>query len=231
MENEGTILLWWLLFGTTHIGGSSLPVRGYLSRWLGMAGFKGLYSVVALATFIPLCAVYFGNKHVGLLLFVPGFGLRLATQVLMLLALIVLGQSLATPSPMTTLAEMTGRFRAQAWGIQRLTRHPQNFSFALFGFAHMLSNPYVGDWIFFGGFLVYGLLSALHQDKRTLATGPKEVRQFQAETSVMPFKAILAGKQRLAIEEYNGIGLAISILCFLLLRFLHGRLLGGFGVL
>ena len=147
-----------------------------------------------------------------MLLYKPGYALQLATQLLMLLAFIVLGQSMATTSPMTTLAEMTDRFRGQARGIQRLTRHPQNFAFALFGFSHLLSNPYVGDWIFFGGFIVYGLLSALHQDRRTLATGPIEVRQFQANTSVIPFRAILEGKQRLAVDEYNALALVLAIL-------------------
>ena len=228
MEKEGIILLWWLLFGTTHIGGSSLPVRGFLLRHFGLAMFKALYSLIAFATFIPLCYVFFNNKHAGLILFVPDSGLKLTTQVLMLLALIVLGQSLATPNPMTTVAEMTGRFRGRARGIQRITRHPQNFAFGLFGFAHMLSNPFVGDWIFFGGFVIYGLLSALHQDRRTLLNGPKEVREFQVETSVIPFAAILAGKQRLAFQEYNGIALVISIMCFMALRLLHRRLFGGF---
>jgi uncharacterized membrane protein len=228
MENESVILLWWLLFGVTHITGSSLAVRCCLIRRLGLAGFKALYSVVALATFIPLCHVFFKNKHAGPVLFVPDSGLKLATQVLMLMALIVLGQSLATPSPMTTVAEMTGTFRARARGIQRVTRHPQNFAFALFGFAHMLSNSFVGDWLFFGGFLVYGMLSALHQDRRTLSSGRKEVREFQAETSVVPLAAILVGKQRLALREYNGIALVISIMCFVVLRSFHSWLFGGF---
>jgi uncharacterized membrane protein len=228
MESEAQILLWWLLFGITHIGGSSLSVRGFLVRRLGLLGFKVFYSLVAFATFIPLCDVYFRHKHAGLLLFLPGYGLRLTTQVLMLLALIVLGQSLATKSPLTTIAEMTSTFRGRARGIQRITRHPQNFSFALFGFAHMLSNPFAGDWVFFGGFLVYGLFSGLHQDKRTLVTGPKEVGEFQAETSIMPFAAILAGKQRLALREFNGIALALSILSFVVLRYFHNTLFGGY---
>jgi uncharacterized membrane protein len=228
LENVPAILLWWLLFGVTHIGGSSQLVRSPLIRRLGLPGFKALYSVVAFATFIPLCSVYSNNKHAGAVLFVPDSGLRLSTQVLMLMALIFLGQSLATKSPLTTIAEMTGSFRGRARGIQRITRHPQNFSFALFGFAHMLSNSFIGDWIFFGGFLIYGIFSAIHQDKRTLAFGPKEVREFQAETSIVPFAAILAGKQRLALREYNLIGLLISIIVFMVLRVFHYRLFGGY---
>jgi uncharacterized membrane protein len=228
VENVPAILLWWLLFGITHVGGSSLRVRGPLVRRLGLLGFKALYSLVAFATFIPLCSVYSNNKHAGPLLFLPDSGLRLSTQVLMLMALIILGQSLATKSPLTTIAEMTSSFRNRARGIQRITRHPQNFSFALFGFAHMLSNPYIGDWIFFGGFIIYGFISAIHQDKRTLATGPMEVREFQAETSVTPFAAILAGRQRLAIREYNLFGMLISVIVFVILRVFHNRLFGGY---
>jgi uncharacterized membrane protein len=229
VENQGAILLWWFLFAGTHIGGSSLPVRNWFCARFGLPIFKGIYSLVALATFIPLCYVYFNNKHAGLQLFKAGYGLQMTTQVLMLLAFIVLGQSLVTTSPMTTLAEMTGRYRGRARGIQRVTRHPQNFAFALFGFAHLLSNPYAGDWIFFGGFIVYGILSAFHQDRRTLTTGPQEVELFQAETSLMPFRAILTGKQRLAVSEYNRVALVVAILCFVVVRFLHGKLFGGFG--
>ena len=54
----------------------------------------------------------------------------------------------------------------QGRGIQRITRHPGNFAFALFGIGHMLSSPRVGDWIFFGGFVVYGIVSSMHQDRR-----------------------------------------------------------------
>jgi len=216
------ILFWWLMFGGTHVLGSSVPVRTFLIRKIGILGFKGVYSLVALVTFAALCHVYFPHKHAGALLFTATDGHRLATQALMLLAIIVVVQSVATPSPLTTLAEMTGHFRDRARGIQRVTRHPQNFGFAIFGIAHALSNPFVGDWLFFGGFVVYGVVSAVHQDKRTLAAGREEVRQFQADTSAIPFAAILTGKQRLAIAEYNFPALAVSVIIAVFLRLLHG---------
>ncbi len=229
MNDVWCILLWWLLFGGTHVIGSSVPVRTFLIRRIGNLGFKGLYSLVALATFVPLCYVYFQHKHAGSLLFTATYGHGLAAQALMLLALVVIVQSLVTPSPLTTLAEMTGSFSDSARGIQRVTRHPQNFGFAIFGFAHVLANPYAGDCLFFGGFVVYGVLSALHQDKRTLATGREEIKQFQSDTSFVPFAAILTGKQRPALAEYRFAALAASVIIFIVLRLLHGRVFGGFG--
>ena len=227
MRDVWNVLLSWLMFGGTHVIGSSVPVRTWLIGRIGLWGFKGLYSLIALATFVPLCLVYFSNKHGGPRLFEASRGHDLATQALMLVAIIVVLQSLVTPNPLTTLAEMTGNFRDRARGIQRITRHPQNFGFAIFGFAHALSNPFLGDCVFFGGFVVYGVLSAVHQDRRTLATGHEEIRQFQSDTSIVPFAAIMRGKQRWAFAEYNRVVLVISVIVFVLLRLFHSAIFGG----
>ena len=229
MKQATAILFWWLLFGGSHILGSTIAVRTYLIGKISNLGFKALYSLVALATFIPLCWVYLTNKHGGQLLFTPGNTHQLFTHIFMLAALIVLFQGLATPSPITTQAELTGTFRPNAKGIQRVTRHPQNFAFALFGLSHLLVNPYVGDWIFFGGFIVYAVASAIHQDKRLAVTGPEQVKQFQADTSAMPFYAILTRKQRFALDEYNTYGMVAAIIIFILLRLYHPVIFGGFG--
>lgn len=226
---EVVILIWWLAFGGTHVLGSSVPVRTALIGKLGNAGFKGLYSLVSFATFAPLVYVFFANKGAGALLFRPSANLILGTETLMVVALIVLAQGLATPSPMTTAADMGGGYPDKGRGIQRITRHPGNFAFALFGIAHMLSNPYVGDWIFFGGFVVYGIVSAAHQDRRTLAGGREEVASFQADTSSIPFAAILTGKQRLALGEYSKGALVIGVALAALLWYFHANVFGGYG--
>ncbi|MDH3391963.1 MAG: NnrU family protein [Desulfobulbaceae bacterium] len=229
MKNEIEILFWWLMFGGSHIIGSSIPVRTFFIRRLGILVFKVLYSLVAIATFIPLCYVYFTHRHAGFLLYTAGYSIELLAQFLMLAAIIVLLQGLITTNPMTTLAELTGKVVRNGQGIQRVTRHPQNFAFGLFGLAHLLANPYVGDWIFFGGFIVYGILSAMHQDRRMLATGPAQVKQFLADTSAVPFAAIIRGRQRLAPGEYYPPAMAAAIVLFILMRLLHPMLFGGFG--
>jgi uncharacterized membrane protein len=229
MGTQTKILLFWALFAGTHIIGSSVPVRTRLIRALGLRGFKGLFTLVALFTFIPLFYVYVTDKHAGTALFVPGEGLRLVAQGLMLLAFVVFAQGVATPSPLSTQAEMSGAFPDRARGIQRITRHPQNLGFALFGLAHCLANSNVGDWTFFGGFVVYALVSAVHQDSRTRATGPDAVRQFQAQTSLVPFGAILSGRQRLALREFNTVALWASVALFAAVRYVHGWIFGGFG--
>jgi len=224
------ILLWWVLFGGAHVVLSSVPVRTALIGKLGNQGFKGLYSVVAFATFVPLVYVFFTNKGAGAMLFRPAPSMVLATEILMFLAFMVMAQAMATPNPMATAAEMSGVYPDKARGIQRVTRHPANLAFALFGIAHMLSNLHVGDWIFFGGFLVFGIVSAMHQDRRTLAGGREEIVAFQADTSAVPFVAIITGKQRLALGEYSKGALAIGVVLAAVLWYFHANLFGGYGV-
>jgi uncharacterized membrane protein len=148
-------------------------------------------------------------------------------QVLMFISLFVLLQALLTASPLTTAGEMTGRLGSGARGIQRVTRHPQLLAFRLFAIAHALVNPYPGDWVFFGGFLVFAVLSGLHQDRRMVATGPEAARRLLVETSHVPFVAILAGRQRLAPREYSLVGLVVSTALFFLLRSFHPAWFGG----
>jgi uncharacterized membrane protein len=228
MSGEANILFWWVLFGGSHIIGSSIPVRNFFISRIGLLSFKAIYSLIALATFVPLCYVYFNNRHAGYLLYNPGYLIELLAHFIMLAAIIVLLQALVTANPLSTMAELSSRVVRNAQGIQRITRHPQNFAFGLFGLAHMLATPYVGDWIFFGGFIVYGILSSMHQDRRMLAAGSAAVKQFLAETSAVPFAAVIKGKQRLALGEYYPPALAAAVVLFILIRLVHPMLIGGF---
>lgn len=229
MQEALKILFWWLMFGGSHILGSSSAVRAFFIHRFGTLGFKIVYSLVALATFTPLCFAYFNHRHAGRLLYTSGYYHNLLAQLLMLGAFIVLLQGLVTANPVSTIVNLSGRVVHKARGIQRITRHPQNLSFGLFGLAHLLANPYVGDWLFFGGFVVFGIVSAIHQDRRLLATGTAQEKQFLHHTSAIPFAAIISGRQRLAPGEYHPPSLAVSLVLFILLRLLHPMLFGGFG--
>ena len=109
MDPLSKVGMWWLLFGGTHVLGSSLPVRTRLIRALGLQGFKGLYSLVSFATFIPLVWVYASNKHAGTVLYASAPWMNTVTDVLMFLALFVLTQGFVTPNPLSTQAEMSGQ--------------------------------------------------------------------------------------------------------------------------
>lgn len=229
MKQAILILFWWFMFAGTHVIGSSIPVRGFVINRIGMLGFKIIYSLIALTTFVPLCYVYFISRHIGDAFYTAGQPIQLLAHFLMLGSIMVLMEALATRNPMTTMADFAGKSVCKVYGIQRITRHPQNFAFGLFGLAHLLANPYAGDWIFFGGFIIFGIVSGIHQDTRHRATGSVEVMQFMADTSALPFAAIIKKRQRLAPGEYHPPVMAAAVLFFILIRLLHPVLFGGFG--
>ena len=65
MSPTARIVLLWLGFAGSHLVLSSLPVRRGLVARIGEGPFRGLYSLVAFAFFIPLVGTYFAHKHAG----------------------------------------------------------------------------------------------------------------------------------------------------------------------
>lgn len=229
MSPELQLSVWWLLFGGTHVIGSSIPVRTRLIAAHGLKGFKLLYTVVSFATFAPLCWVYAHHRHAGDQLYAASPTISLVSQGIMLVAVVVLLQGLTAKNPLSTEAELSGHYAADPTGILRITRQPVNTATALIGLAHCLANPFVGDWIFWGGFVLFAVISAIHQDARKRATGPEPVRQFLEATSAMPFGAIVSGRQSLRLGELNVVAIGIAVALFALLRVYHGAWFGGFG--
>jgi len=228
MTTTTRVALWWILFGGTHLVLSSLPVRRPLIRTIGLRGFKLVYTLVAFATLIPLVRVYFHAKHAGPMLFTPEPGLRLVAEALMLIAFVILAQGVATPSPIGSQAEMQPSAYRGPRGIQRITRHPTNLAIGTFGMAHCLVNPSAADWIFFGGFVLFALVSAWHQDTRMRVETREGVGAYMDDTSYWPFAAVLGQRQRVAPGEFRPLALIVSLVLFAALRWLHPRLFGGY---
>jgi uncharacterized membrane protein len=190
----GLIALWAALFLAGHFILSSDPVRGTIAGKLGEQPFRGIYSLAALGTFIPLVIVFARHKHAGPMLWYLRSvePLRWLVWLMMLAALIMWVASLLTPNP----AALGAPHNPTPRGILKLTRHPGFVAFAIFGFAHMLMNGWAGDLVFFGTFPVLGILGALHQDRRKLRSMGEGYRRFVEQTSLVPGAALLSGRQR-----------------------------------
>lgn len=223
MSGSFWILFWWLAFGATHTILSSLTLRPRFIARLGERGFQGLYSLVAFATFVPLVQVYFANKHAGPLLWnlsaLPG--VRVLAVALSGIAVVLLVLAFAQPSPTGLVPGVPRRAR----GITRITRHALFMAIGLWGIAHTLVNGFLTDVLFFGGFIAYALYGSHHQDLRKQRDGT-DMAAFYAETSLLPFAAILGGRNRLVLSEIPVLGLALGIVAAALVYTYHERLFG-----
>lgn len=218
--------LLWAGFMATHILLSSARARPALLARLGAQGFQGVYSLVALAFFVPLIWVFATHKHAGPVLWYsagPPAVAGVLNRVLMTFAVVLFVSSLLPSS--TPPSAMQARGPAAARGIVRVTRHPSFVALALFGLAHLLVNGTLGDVLFFAGFPAFAWIGALHQDSRKAVSVPGYAEVMRV-TSIVPFAAVLRGRQRLRAAELPVVAVAVGVLLTVVLRTFHSRLFG-----
>jgi uncharacterized membrane protein len=131
-------------------------VRASLLARLGEGGWKGLYSVVALAGFV-LVVYGFGQARMSpTVLYTPPHWLRHVTFLLMLPVF-----------PLLLAAYLPGRIKTAA-------KHPMLAAVKFWALAHLLSNGRLADVLLFGGFLAWAVLDRISLKRRTqvLRTAP-----------------------------------------------------------
>ncbi len=213
------VLLGWALFAGSHTILSTKNIRTGMVNAMGEKGFQGVYSLVALVAFAFLIAAFYFTKSTGEPVLTAGMdhpATATVCNILMLFSLVFLFTGFVNRTPMGMVPS-----EIKAYGIVRVTRHPMNMAFALFGLAHLLTNRYIADWFFYGGFILYGYLGSYHQDLKKAETVGQGLVDFIAETSVLPFAAILKGKQPFKPGEISKIGLLLGIALAIVARFLH----------
>jgi uncharacterized membrane protein len=213
----------WLAFAITHTWPASVGTRRRLIGRLGEGPYLGLYSLVALVLFALLAWTYFTHLHGGPLLWSLGDHPWIRS-----LAFVVafLGFTLAVAGffqPSATAIVVRGARKAR--GLARITRHPLFVGLAMIALGHLLLFGFATDVAFLGGLLVYSLFGAWHQDLRKRAEGER-LRDFYAETSILPFGAVLAGRTRLVLGELPWLGFAVGAAAAWGFYRLHGPLFG-----
>lgn len=215
------MLALWVAFAASHMALSSLRLRPRLVERLGDRGFQAVYSVIALALFVPLMMLYFDNPHAGPQLWYLGGGplVRGVMYALMAVALALVVGGATSPSPASFLPG-----KGEVKGLFRITRHPLLMGFALFGAAHLLSaRVNLGELVFFGGFVVFSGVGCWHQDQRKLATQGETFRSFYEQTPFIPFSG--PGALRGLMEQ--PVAALLGALAAGIIRYFHQGWFGG----
>ena len=226
MDPVALIALWAALFLITHVAVSSSAIRPRLVAVVGELPYRGIYSLISFATFVPLVIVFFRNKHAGPMLWnlrdvAP---VRWLVWLMMLAAFILFVASLINPNPGAVGAPASA---GTARGILKLTRHPSFVALSIFGLAHMLMNGFAGDMLFFATFPAVGILGGLHQDRRKLSELGDKYRRLLAETSFFPGAALLSGRQQWTQADTPWLPILIGVATAALMVAVHPMLFGG----
>lgn len=225
MDPVVTISFWAAIFITTHLVISSVSIRSALIAPGRRAAYRGIYSLVAFATLVPLIVVFAHHKHAGPMLWYlrDDPPLRWLAWLLMLLALILFAGSFVNPNP-GAIGAPSG---VQVRGILKITRHPSFVAIALFAIAHLLMNGWAGDVIFFGSLGLLAILGGMHQDQRKLRELGPSYQALLDNTSFFPGAVLIRERARWRGVDMPWAAIVIGAAATMVIVMLHPMLFGG----
>ncbi|WP_277185343.1 NnrU family protein [Caballeronia sp. BR00000012568055] len=115
---------------------------------LGEGPWKGLYSLVSIASFVAMLYGYGMARHAPVMLYAPPVALRHLALLLMLPVF-----------PLLIAAYLPGR-------IKRVARHPMLLAVILWALAHLIANGSLRDVVLFGGFLLWAIADLVSVSRR-----------------------------------------------------------------
>lgn len=214
-----------LLWVGVHVGISGTALRGRLVARIGEAAFTLAFSTASFAAIALLVMAWQGAETTPI--WVAPAWLRWVIAALMLPVFVLFACSLIG-NP--TAIGGAGLVAHGPRGIQRVTRHPMMCAFAAWAALHILGNGDTAAIVFFGAFLVTAVAGMPSIDAKMAARHPQAWPGFAAATSILPFGAILAGRNRFVAGEIGWIAPLAGLLLWA--GVLHGhRILFGVPVL
>jgi uncharacterized membrane protein len=146
--------------------------------------------------------------------------------VLMAPATILFVGSLSQPNPTMVMGERHLAGTEPARGVLRVTRHPMLWSFLLWALSHFIANGDLASVFLFGSIMIVAAAGMGSIDRKQERRDPEKWRRFAAVTSVVPFLAILAGKNRFVFSEIGWARIAIAAALWIAMVALHGLVIG-----
>lgn len=208
----------------SHYGISSSPLRAWLIARIGQRAYLALYALVALGVLLWLISAYQRAPYVPLW---PTTAWSAWVPVLVMpfaLLLVVCGVSTANPTAVGSPDTLDRAAPVQ--GIVRVTRHPFMWGVALWALAHLVPNGTLAAVVLFGTFAALALIGTLVIDHKYAARRGAEWQRFAAASSSLPFAAILAGRQHLALAEIGWLRVGIAVALYVVLLAAHPWLFG-----
>ena len=198
-----------------HIGIAGTSLRGMLVARIGEMPFRGMFSLLSVLA-IVLLVWSWSAAWTTPLWYAPAW-LDWVLLVVMLAAFVLFVASLAAGDA------AAGR---PPRGIHRVTRHAMLWSFALWAATHIIGSGDAAAVVFFGTFLVTALFGMPSIDGKLARRDPSTWQALSAATSIVPFAAIVQGRNRFVPGEIGWPLPLIGIVAWAAVLYLHPWLFG-----
>ncbi len=205
-----------------HVGLAGTSLRGVAVRALGQRGFMIGFSLLSVASIIWLVQAYAAAGTTPWW-YAPN-ALRWCLVALMLPAFILVVAAYTQPNPTAVGQKLLAN--AEPRGIQRITRHPMMSGVCLWALIHIAGNGDSASTAFFGAFLLTAALGMPSIDAKLAVRDPAGWRRLAERTSVLPFGAILAGRNRLSLREIGWLAPLLGLLLWAAVLHFHQKLFG-----
>jgi uncharacterized membrane protein len=213
-------------FVLLHLLVSGTRLRGALVSGIGEGPYMGLFSLASLGGLVWLGIAYGHAKGVGATYWDLGRGARDAQLIIQLIAFLLIVPGLFTRNPTSVRQEGALERADVVSGMLRITRHPFLWGVAIWAVGHLLVNGDAPSLLLFGSLLVLAVFGTFSIDaKRKRALGAAW-DGFAAQTSNVPFGAILSGRQKLSLAEVGWWRILLAIVIWAAALFAHPYLFG-----
>jgi uncharacterized membrane protein len=201
-----------LVFAVIHSGGASL--RQLAVQRVGERAWRLLFAGLSIPSAVVLVGYFLAHRYDGIRLWnlqdqpwiVPVVWSGTAISFLFLYP--------ATYNLLEIPALLRPQVRLYATGIIRISRHPQAVGQVLWCATHLL---WIGSSFMVAtsaGLIAHHLFAVWNGDRRLRNRFGEAFEELRANTSVVPFRAVLDGRQRLVAAEFlrpAQLGIAIAI--------------------
>ena len=206
------MLILLVLFAVIHSGGASLRRRA--ETRIGARAWRLLFAAASIPSAVVVIGWFLAHRYDGIRLWnlqgVPG-----------MIPLVWIGTAIsflflypATYNLLEIPAVLKPQVRLYATGIIRISRHPQAIGQILWCLTHAL---WIGSSFMLVtcfGLVAHHLFAVWHGDRRLKERFGEVFDDLKATTSVLPFQAVIDGRQQLDWREFlrpAQVGIAIAV--------------------
>jgi uncharacterized membrane protein len=217
-----SLLLAAIFFAGIHLGIAGTTVRDRATAALGESAYMVAFSLASVVGLAWIVAAYNRAPYIatwGMLEWWKPFAI-----ILMLPASLLVVIGLTTPNPTSVAQE--GRLAQPPQGIVRVTRHPFLTGVGLWALVHLIGNGDVASLVFFATWAVVALAGTVSIDRKRQRLLGAAWEPFAAQTSVVPFAAVAAGRNRFRLREIGAWRWGIALGAYALMLGGHSHIIG-----
>ena len=187
-------------FAVAHSGLASLRTRG--EAIIGARLYRVLFALVSIPLAVILVVYFFNHRYDGLLLWQVQGVTGVKTLVWILSAISFFFLYPATFNLLEIAAIQKPQVHLYETGILRVTRHPQMVGQVIWCIAHTLWLGTSFTLLTSLGLIAHHLFAVWHGDRRLENRYGEAFLKVKERTSVIPFLAIIDGRQSLKWQEF-----------------------------